>query len=217
MICRECGRDISDESVFCMYCGTEQDFEELGPEEVFRESDSVSERRRDDLAPGQKESELLTTLSDGRKRRFSDPLTISLICISSVLLIAFLTLLFGRPVWDRMHASSETSTPLNSQFTLEKELQAPPDQPAVVFDVRQVQIGIGERFDLLTVGGDDRSHIGRRPIFAANHSRYLSFRGGRRSHRRSDSPQRSIGCSRRNSHRSSFISARKKKHKPVLG
>lgn len=133
-----------------MYCGTEQDFEELGPEDAFGEPALVSDRRRDDLAPGEKESELLTTLSNGRRRRFSDPLTISLICISSVLLIAFLTLLFGRPIWDRMHASSVASTRMSSQISLDQH-QTPPDQPSVAFGVRQVQIAAGERFDLLTV------------------------------------------------------------------
>ncbi len=148
MICIECGREISDESAFCMYCGTEQDFEESDPEGFTEQMDDSSTKRRDALAPGQKESELLTSLRDGRRRRFSDPLTISLIIISSVLLVAFLALLFGRPAWEHTYASSDSTISESSSNTAAISVAEDPEQTVFVFNVRQIQLSSGERFDL---------------------------------------------------------------------
>lgn len=118
MNCKECGREISDESVFCMFCGTEQDFEELSPESVPEAPVSISPQKRDELAPGHKESTLLTSLRSGRWRRFTDPLTLSLVGISAVLLVAFLVLLFGRPVWEKNRVSSAPTTETTIEETV---------------------------------------------------------------------------------------------------
>lgn len=148
MFCVECGREISDESIFCMYCGSEQDFEESDADQFADFEEDLSKKRRDALAPGQKESELLTSLRKGRRGRFSDPLTISLIAISSVLLVAFLALLFGRPAWERAHFNSKSS--VAETFATTSGIISPTeaDKPAVMFSVPQIQLAPGEQFDL---------------------------------------------------------------------
>lgn len=148
MLCRECGREISDESVFCMFCGTEQDFEETDAESFSEDQGDPSARRRDELAPGEKESELLTSLRDVRKRRFSDPLTISLISLSAVLLVAFLALLFGRPLLDRSNTVTQTTVPSSCVSSDPTRAPVRPDQPAVIFASRQIQLTAGEKYDL---------------------------------------------------------------------
>lgn len=133
-----------------MYCGSPQDFEESDPGEVDSR-DTFSSVKREALAPGQKESELLTSIREDRKSRLSDPLTVSLICISSVLLIAFLVLLFGRPLWEKKSpADSAPSFSQNSPSDLTS--LASNRLPAVlVFSKEQIQLKAGDSYNLLNI------------------------------------------------------------------
>ncbi len=151
MNCKECGREINDNSVFCMYCGTEQDFEELGPESVPEEPVSVSAKKRDELAPGNTESALLTSLRSERWRRFTDPLTLSLAGISAVLLIAFLVLLFGRPAWEKNKDSSVQATETTVEETVRKNTAEKKGDEFFFFGNHYLQLSTGEQFDLMTM------------------------------------------------------------------
>lgn len=148
MKCIECEREISDQSIYCMYCGSAQDFQESDPGEISS-ADEFSSHKREMLAPGQKESELLTSIRGARQSRFSDPLTISLICVSSVLLIAFLVLLFGRPIWEKKpapeSASSQTSDTSSSPSTLPSRREV----EVLTFSKEQIQLKVGESYSLL--------------------------------------------------------------------
>lgn len=131
-----------------MFCGTEQDFDELGPEENDAISDRIPTRRRDDLAPGQKESELLTSIGNGKKGRFSDPLTISLIAISSVLLVSFLLLLFGRPILEKRRGSVEETASSQTTKPSVESTEVLPARPVMRFLDSQIQLSAGESFNL---------------------------------------------------------------------
>jgi hypothetical protein len=131
-----------------MYCGSAQDFEESDPGKIYS-CDEFSSQKRELLAPGQKESELLTSIRGGGKSRFSDPLTISLICVSSVLLIAFLVLLFGRPIWEKK-PPSDSSLSLPSDTSSQPSVLTSRQELAVIgFSKKQIQLKAGESFSLL--------------------------------------------------------------------
>lgn len=150
MNCLECGREISDKSIYCMYCGSAQDFEESDPGEIYS-CEEFSSMKRELLAPGQKESELLTSIRGGGKSRFSDPLTISLICVSSVLLIAFLVLLFGRPIWEKS-TPSDSSSSLSSDVSSEEIVMTSRQETVVlIFTKDQIQLKAGESYNLMDI------------------------------------------------------------------
>jgi len=145
--CIECEREISDKSIYCMYCGSPQDFEESDPGEI-NSCDEFSSGKREALAPGQKESDMLTSIREGKKGRFSDPLTISLICVSSVLLISFLVLLFGRPIWEKkatLNSTSSYSQAASSELTT---LTTREETAVLVFSKKQIQIKNGDSYNL---------------------------------------------------------------------
>lgn len=147
MNCIECEREISDKSIYCMYCGSAQEFEESDPGEI-NSCDEFSSQQRELLAPGQKESELLTSIREGKKSRFSDPLTISLICVSSVLLIAFLVLLFGRPIWEKKASLNSTSSFTSDVSSETTTLSSREETAVIVFSKEQIQLKSGDSYNL---------------------------------------------------------------------
>ena len=146
MKCQGCDRTISDESVFCMYCGTPIDFEEMVLNEDHSEVDNLSDANR--LLPGEPETASPKLVQKRPGLLFQDPLTLALACLSAILIVALGSLLFGKTIRqiivEKMDNQGIAVTDLIIPETREStEITVPKAQPSIGFSTQQVQLNSG--------------------------------------------------------------------------
>jgi len=145
--CHECERLISDESVFCMYCGTPIDFEETKMSDIRSQTDDLRAPQR--LLPGESEEMRLKTVQKRPGHLFQDPLTLALACLSTMLIVALGVLLFGKTIRQYLiekinpQATSLSVRSIGDSYET-SEVTVPKAKLTLEFDSPQVQLRAGE-------------------------------------------------------------------------